>query len=396
MVKIILIYMLSVVCLLATETIEKYLKKVELDMNKVLPQLLDEETRIDSIQVNGLELRYNYTLIKTNIKSFDIEKNKILISKNIYENQCSDIKTLQMLRKKIIYVYHYVDRENNVIFDIKLDSCKTFLEDTCKKNSDNNCVMLGLEYIGVNQDKKATKLFKQACDNNIVKGCSILAEMYFNAKGVPKNNKKAIELYSKACNGNYAIACAQLGLIYVKNKEHKKALNLYSKACKVSNGEVGCSNLGTLYESGKGVDQNYTKALKFYNRACEYSESGMGCSNLGSMYNEGKGVSKDYLKAKGFFEQACERQEPHGCYNLGYIYELLYKKGQGNKESYTQAAFYYDKACKKNFGLGCNNLGVLYLNGLGVKQNKRKAKKLFKKSCQEMTFIGCSNLKALY
>jgi TPR repeat protein len=43
-----------------------------------------------------------------------------------------------------------------------------------------------------------------------------------------------------------------------------------------------------LNEKGKGVKQDDFKALKFYQKACDLNYGG-GCSNLGFMYEEGKG-----------------------------------------------------------------------------------------------------------
>jgi TPR repeat protein len=40
------------------------------------------------------------------------------------------------------------------------------------------------------------------------------------------------------------------------------ALKFYQKACDLNNGS-GCSNLGLMYEKGKGVKQDNFKALKF-------------------------------------------------------------------------------------------------------------------------------------
>jgi TPR repeat protein len=58
---------------------------------------------------------------------------------------------------------------------------------------------------------------------------------------------------------------------------------------------VSCSQLGLMYEEGKGVKQDDFKAFKFYQKACDLNFSG-GCSNLGLSYKEGKGVKQDDFK----------------------------------------------------------------------------------------------------
>jgi TPR repeat protein len=42
------------------------------------------------------------------------------------------------------------------------------------------------------------------------------------------------------------------------------------------------------------------KALKFFQKACDLND-GSGCSNLGLMYEKGKGVKQDDFKALKFF-----------------------------------------------------------------------------------------------
>jgi TPR repeat protein len=43
-----------------------------------------------------------------------------------------------------------------------------------------------------------------------------------------------------------------------------------------------------MYKKGKGVKQDDFKALKFFQKACDLND-GSGCSNLGLMYEKGKG-----------------------------------------------------------------------------------------------------------
>ncbi|WP_411998389.1 tetratricopeptide repeat protein, partial [Helicobacter pylori] len=70
----------------------------------------------------------------------------------------------------------------------------------------------------------------------------------------------------------------------------------------MSNG-MGCSLLGALYGSGKGVEKNLTKAAYFYSKACDLNNSG-GCGSLGLLYEYGQGVEKDLTKAAYFYSKA--------------------------------------------------------------------------------------------
>jgi len=76
------------------------------------------------------------------------------------------------------------------------------------------------------------------------------------------------------------------------------------RACDLGKAD-GCSNLGYMYEYGKGVKQSYYKALEQYKKACNMESIGnaFGCYNLGYMYNYGKGVKKIILKLKNYLKK---------------------------------------------------------------------------------------------
>ncbi|MCI7024230.1 MAG: hypothetical protein MR964_08450, partial [Campylobacter sp.] len=51
-------------------------------------------------------------------------------------------------------------------------------------------------------------------------------------------------------------------------------------------------------------------------KACDGGDM-LGCSNLGSRYAIGNGVEKDLGKAVELFKKACDGGNMPGCYNLG-------------------------------------------------------------------------------
>ena len=55
--------------------------------------------------------------------------------------------------------------------------------------------------------------------------------------------------------------------------------------------------------------------------------------NLGSLYNNGKGVEQDYSKAFYWYNEAAKAGDPKALYNLGQLYHL----GHGVKQSDTEA-----------------------------------------------------------
>lgn len=96
-----------------------------------------------------------------------------------------------------------------------------------------------------------------------------------------------------------------------KAGDYQKAFKYSKIAC--DNGEyLGCTNLGVLYESGQGVEQNYTEAFKYYKLACDNGEC-LSCYNLGVFYENGKGLRQSYSTAKEYFGKACDLGLQQGC-----------------------------------------------------------------------------------
>ncbi|GAA7237767.1 hypothetical protein Kyoto89A_01170 [Helicobacter pylori] len=81
-----------------------------------------------------------------------------------------------------------------------------------------------------------------------------------------------------------------LGMLSYDKQDFSKARKYFEKACDLNNGG-GCSGLGFLYGSGKGVEKDLTKAAYFYSKACELKE-GDGCGALGALYYNGDGVKQ--------------------------------------------------------------------------------------------------------
>ena len=63
------------------------------------------------------------------------------------------------------------------------------------------------------------------------------------------------------------------------------------KACDSGN-MLGCTNLGSMYANGEGVEKDLGKAAQLYKKACDGGNM-LGCRNLGVMSEKGKLVEKD-------------------------------------------------------------------------------------------------------
>ena len=81
-------------------------------------------------------------------------------------------------------------------------------------------------------------------------------------------------------------------------------LKEWQKAADQGDASAQC-NLGTMYENGTGVLQDYKQAVKWYQKAADQGDAGAQF-NLGEMYRTGKGVLKDIIKAEYWIKKAAE------------------------------------------------------------------------------------------
>ena len=100
------------------------------------------------------------------------------------------------------------------------------------------------------------------------------------------------------------------------------ASELYTKDCKNGNMHA-CINLGILYATGNGVEQDNIKAKKLFVKACKkrYSKA---CFQLGVLYKQGRdGITQDKRRAKMFFAKSCDIGYERSCEQ----YDIMNEKG---------------------------------------------------------------------
>ncbi len=96
-------------------------------------------------------------------------------------------------------------------------------------------------------------------------------------------------------------------------------------------------NLGTMYDNGRGVAQDYGDAVKWYRRAAEQGNA-LAQFNLGVMYANGQGVAQDYAEAVKWYRRAAEQDYADAQFFLG----LMYESGRGVAQDYVQAHLWFN------------------------------------------------------
>ena len=118
---------------------------------------------------------------------------------------------------------------------------------------------------------------QKLCDGGDPHGCRALADLYGDARGLPRNHGQQRELLEKACTGGDSSGCSGLAKLYEDAtgvpKDQAKALEYRRRASLLHDKECdqgfvySCHDLAHDYVLGRGgVARDEAKALELYQR----------------------------------------------------------------------------------------------------------------------------------
>lgn len=177
-----------------------------------------------------------------------------------------------------------------------------------------------------------------------------LANEYYE-KGLNSNveldKQKLFEQYiywlqKSASNGN-ASAQVDLGTYYesgfIVEQDYTKALNLYQQSA-AQNNEIAMHNIGALYLNGLGVKRDHQLAMQQFQKAADMGYLFSNCL-LGVMYRKGYGTKTDYAKAFTLLKKGVESGDPYYQINLAsmYAYKLDRSYNIFDEDNFDQAVY---------------------------------------------------------
>jgi TPR repeat protein len=151
------------------------------------------------------------------------------------------------------------------------------------------------------------------------------------------------------------------------------------------------SNLGFMYDKGRGVLQDYAEAVRWFRLAADQGDAEAQC-NLGNMYAKGQGVPQDYAEAARWFRLAASQGYAQAQYSLGNIYT----NGRGVLQDYAEAVRWFRLAADQGNASAQSNLGFMYNNGRGVPQDDMAALSWYRKAADQGNVRAQFNLGSMY
>jgi uncharacterized protein len=160
-----------------------------------------------------------------------------------------------------------------------------------------------------------------------------LAQLYRDAFGVARSWEEAARLYDRAGNAGIADAFAKGGMLFARETppDYREARSWVEHAVQGGSAD-GYADLGGLYETGFGVNQDAAMALSLFNDAAKRG-SAEGMYRVGVAYYDGLGVPKDLATACQWFIRAATYEHPYAEEQAG----LCYYNGDGVQQNHETA-----------------------------------------------------------
>ncbi len=198
---------------------------------------------------------------------------------------------------------------------------------------------------------------------------------WYGINGADFDMEKAREYFRLSLESGNDKALYWLGNIrrYDQDKDRfSEVLDYYQKSADAEHG-YGYYGLGTLYETGYGVQKDIEKALECYRKALELNCE-MGAVALGYYYanasHMNNNIETDIEKAKEYLLKGLESRD-FETRNMARVLLgdfCLYAADAERNEA--EAESYYKKAAEEGYYLGCRRMGDLYRYGVRSDDSK--------------------------
>lgn len=145
--------------------------------------------------------------------------------------------------------------------------------------------------------------------------------------------------------------------------DYPKAAKLYRPMAEKGDTEAQLI-LGSMYEIGLGVPQDFKEVIRWYRLAAELGNA-KAQSKLGSIYDIGLTAPQDYKEAVKWWRLAAEKGDAFAQLNLGMVYD----HGKGVPQNFKEAARWYRLAAEQGNAFAQEKLGWKYALGEGAPQD---------------------------
>eukprot|EP01129_Flabellula_baltica_P002013 TRINITY_DN1188_c0_g1_i12.p1 TRINITY_DN1188_c0_g1~~TRINITY_DN1188_c0_g1_i12.p1 ORF type:complete len:464 (-),score=132.12 TRINITY_DN1188_c0_g1_i12:18-1409(-) len=227
--------------------------------------------------------------------------------------------------------------------------------------------------------KIGVKVLKKAVELGNDEAAYILGDMYQQGTVVTQNNENAIKYLTKASK-TVPDAMVSLGLLKYNgigcDVDYIEAFELFEKAAHLDHGKA-MKLMGYMYYYGDHDNGIPHLGLAFDMFKAAYDVGLKDCAlNLGKMYASGEGIEQDFTKAIEYLKEAASLDISEAMLIMGEMYH----DGEGVDIDFNESIKWLNKASSLGNDEAIVYLGWCYLRGEGFEQSTEKAIELFRKA----------------
>lgn len=226
----------------------------------------------------------------------------------------------------------------------------------------------GLVFQEAGEYKNAIKKYNKAYKNGKKESLVYLASAYYDMDNI----KKYKSYMKKKEMGKLAENINKEGNDFLAKKEYMQAYFRFLAASKC--GDVNAmNNIGRIYYSGLGVDEDKSIAKKWFKKAALMGLK-TAMFNLGVIYKKENYIEKS-LK---WYTKAADSGLKTAINSIGKIYY----NGEGVEKDYKKAVEWYIKGSELGSDESMYFLGIAYFEGKGVNKNWERSKELWERAAE--------------
>ena len=196
------------------------------------------------------------------------------------------------------------------------------------------------------------------------KSMTLLAELYANGLGVPKDDAKAADWYKLAAARGDANAMFALALFDLTGRggprDRQASATWLAAAAKLGHPQAAY-DLALLYIEGQLFPQDFVRAAQLLRVAADTGNADAQYA-LGTFYKEGRGVPKDMHEAVKLWAQAALADNT----DAQVEYAIALYNGEGIEKNQAAAALIFHRAALHNSAIAQDRLALILSRGQGA------------------------------
>ncbi|HAS43570.1 MAG TPA: hypothetical protein DCS93_24030 [Microscillaceae bacterium] len=176
--------------------------------------------------------------------------------------------------------------------------------------------------------------------------------------------------------------------------QYEQALHWYEAGSELKDTEA-VEMAGHYYRMGLGAEKNPEKALAYIQQGVEVFNSSFSKTELALCYETGFGIEQDYSKALEWYLKACEDNYPYACYRAGLYYRDGVHHPQ-NTPDFDKSFAAFNKAANLGDRLAKYEVAKAFFYGEGTEKNVDKALNMYAQNLEDKVLDAAVDLALYY